>query len=98
MGFRALVKILFTYYPILHSAGHYYCVESIIERWAPPSENNTPAYITHVSQLTGYQPTQALMPIGSFLRPLAKAISTHEVGQWAFQDADLDVGLNLAGL
>jgi hypothetical protein len=98
MGFRALAKVLFTYYPILHGEGKMYCVENIIERWAPPNENNTGAYVAHVAALTGLAPLQPLQPIGSAIQPIAKAISTHEVGSWAFNEADLAQGISLAGL
>lgn len=97
-GFRAIAEILVTYAHVFLGAGKIFNVENIIERWAPPSENNTLAYIEHVTALTGFQPLQALMPTAVFIRPLAKAISTHEVGSWAFNDADLAQGLSLAGV
>ena len=38
-----------------------YTIRGIISRWAPSNENNTEAYITNVSRLTGIQPDE---PIG----------------------------------
>ena len=38
-----------------------YTIRTIIRRWAPPGENNTEAYITNVSRLTGIDPDE---PIG----------------------------------
>ena len=38
-----------------------YTIRTIIRRWAPPSENNTEAYIANVSRLTGIDPDE---PIG----------------------------------
>ena len=38
-----------------------YTIRTIIRRWAPPGENNTEAYITNVSSLTGIDPDE---PIG----------------------------------
>ncbi len=38
-----------------------YTIRTIICRWAPPGENNTEAYITNVSSLTGIDPDE---PIG----------------------------------
>ena len=35
-------------------------VKDIINRWAPPSENNTQSYIRHVCLLTGYGGNQRL--------------------------------------
>ena len=36
------------------------CVKDIINRWAPPSENNTQSYIRHVCLLTGFGGNQRL--------------------------------------
>jgi hypothetical protein len=38
-----------------------YTIRSIVERWAPPNENNTRAYVENVSRLTGIDPDE---PIG----------------------------------
>ena len=38
-----------------------YTIRAIIQRWAPPNENNTRAYIANVSKLTGIAPDE---PIG----------------------------------
>ena len=38
-----------------------YTIRAIIQRWAPPNENNTRAYIANVSKLTGIAPDD---PIG----------------------------------
>lgn len=35
-------------------------IEKIVSRWAPPSENNTRAYASRVSKLTGIPSTQKL--------------------------------------
>ena len=37
-----------------------YTVRAIVSRWAPPSENNTEAYIANVSRLTGIAPDEPL--------------------------------------
>ena len=37
-----------------------YTVRAIVSRWAPPSENNTEAYIANVSRLTGIDPDEPL--------------------------------------
>lgn len=97
-GFRALVMILLSYSKVFAKTGKVFCVASVISRWAPEFENNTAAYIAHVCQLTGFAPGQTLVPDKATLRALAKAISTHEVGTWAFNEPDLDQGLSLAGL
>ena len=38
-----------------------YTIRMIVQRWAPPSENKTEAYIRNVSRLTGIAPDE---PIG----------------------------------
>ena len=52
-GYRAAWKILDTY--CLHFRREHlpYNVRNIITRWAPPSENDTEAYIRHVVRLSG---------------------------------------------
>ena len=49
-GIRAAYQILDTY----RRKHHAVCIEDIISRWAPPSENNTEAYIRSVCALTGF--------------------------------------------
>ena len=56
-GWRAAFVILCkTYY------GKYKLrtIRDIVTRWAPPKENNTPAYIRHVSDYTGIGPDKVL--------------------------------------
>ena len=56
-GWRAAFVILCrTYY------GKYglKTIRDIVTRWAPPKENNTPAYIRHVSDYTGIGPDRDL--------------------------------------
>ncbi len=49
-GIRAAFCILDTYRKKYHDV----CVEDIIARWAPPSENDTKKYIETVCKLTGF--------------------------------------------
>lgn len=97
-GFRAMAKVLMAYPDDLAKQGKYFCVEHIIGRWAPPDENNTQAYIGAVCQRTGYSATDPLPIDFIHVGALCKAISTQEVGVWAFNDAALTSGLHLAGL
>lgn len=53
-GYRAMFKLL-TNYARLHGCQ---TIRKIISRWAPPSENDTAAYIATVSRLTGIAPDQ----------------------------------------
>lgn len=96
-GFRAMAEVLKNYPADLVKQGKYFCVEHIIGRWAPPDENNTQAYIAAVCERTGYGATDPLPVDFIHVGALCKAISTQEVGVWAFNDADLSAGLRLAG-
>lgn len=49
-GIRAAFCILDTY----RKKHHAVCIEDIIARWAPPTENDTPAYIRNVCLLTNF--------------------------------------------
>lgn len=97
-GFRAMAEVLKAYPADLVKQGKYFCVECVIGRWAPPNENNTQAYINAVCKRTGYNATDPLPVDFIHVGGLAKAISTQEVGIWAFNDADLVAGLHLASL
>ena len=55
-GIRAAFCIIETYRKKYQAV----CVEDIISRWAPPSENNTREYIRAVCSLTGYGEREAL--------------------------------------
>ena len=51
-GYRAAWKTLETYWKHFHSTKQPYNVTTIIGRWAPPTENDTQAYIRTVLRLT----------------------------------------------
>ena len=91
-GIRALAKILITYYN-KHDLDR---VETIINRWAPPSENDTTAYIEIVSKRLGVLPTDRLeFNIGT-LELLVRAIIQHENGTQPYDDRTITDGLKLA--
>ena len=52
-GYRAAWRILNIYYKKLKERKKHFTVENIIHRWAPPTENDTEAYIRSVTKLTG---------------------------------------------
>ncbi|MGX9276063.1 hypothetical protein ACWXWK_23805, partial [Pantoea ananatis] len=59
----------------------YDSIEKIINRWAPPNENDTKAYINSVVAATGIPATQSLdLSDPDTLSSLAQAISFHETG------------------
>lgn len=75
-GVRALGKNLLSY-----GRQGYDSIEKIINRWAPPNENDTQAYIDSVVAATGIPATQSLdLSNPDTLSALAQAISFHETG------------------
>tara|TARA_B100000686_G_scaffold296912_1_gene328828 strand:+ start:1206 stop:1793 length:588 start_codon:yes stop_codon:yes gene_type:complete len=77
-GLRALMKLVLNYQRKygLNS------VKKIIDRWAPPVENNTDAYITNVAQHMGVKPTTPIdLEDHTTLIRLAKHITLHENGK-----------------
>lgn len=75
-GVRALGKNLLSY-----GRRGYDSIEKIINRWAPPNENDTKAYIDSVVAATGIPATQSLdLSNPDTLSALAQAISFHETG------------------
>ena len=75
-GVRALAKNLQSY-----GRQGYDSIEKIINRWAPPSENDTKSYIDSVVAATGIPATQSLdLSNPDTLSSLAQAISFHETG------------------
>lgn len=61
MGVRAGFKLIKNYMSGYNGlTNKFNTIEKIIRRWAPPSENNTRAYISKVSQLSGIPSRQIL--------------------------------------
>ena len=61
-GYRAAWRILNTYYKKLKERKKHFTVENIIHRWAPPTENDTKAYIRTVLSLTSIGGKANLLP------------------------------------
>ncbi|MCW0316198.1 hypothetical protein NB724_001349 [Pantoea ananatis] len=91
-GIRAIIIILRNY----QSKYGLKTITGIINRWAPPNENDTQAYIRSVAQATG---TDADKPIdltdSRKLFPLLQAIIKHENGT---QPYEYDVFVRANGL
>ena len=66
-GYRAAWKILQTYYERFCTQGKAYTVRNIIERWAPPTENDTEAYIKSVLKLSSIGGKEKLLPPSNVL-------------------------------
>lgn len=84
-GLRALAKILVNYQR-LHGLMD---VHSMIERWAPPGENDTRAYAAQVASAMGITPTTFVSFAAHGRQPLiamVKAIVSHENGQQPYDE------------
>lgn len=95
-GFRALV-ILLKNYKMLYGID---TVQKIVDRFAPPTENNTSAYVHFVADKVGVRPTaQINVAIANVMFQLAKAITQYETGSWEpfWHDRDLTAGMIRAG-
>lgn len=99
-GVRALAVTLRTY-AVRHGCR---TVSDYISRWAPPSENNTAAYVKAVAAALWVAPTDPIDTASwSTMRELCLAISSHENGigtrelvQWLDFAAGLNEGVTLA--
>lgn len=91
-GIRALGRVLHNYVALDGIAP---TVEAIISRWAPPSENDTEAYISKVTRdLTVDR--AATLDLTSMLPGLVASIISEENGINPYSDATILNGLNLA--
>lgn len=75
-------------------------IRQIISTYAPPTENNTAAYIAAVSSDSGIGPDDELTADPTTLHDLAHAIIGHELGDpWAgyISDDDIDQGIAMRG-
>jgi len=93
-GIRAIVKILLTY------ASRGWCTpRQVIVHWAPPSENNTDAYIDAVCSSCGTGPDSQLdLKNFAVLGQMVRAIIKHENGEQPYDDETISDGIMLAGV
>lgn len=94
-GIRAICRVLVTYQD-RHGLDS---VRKVIDRWAPPVENNTEAYIQAVARKLGVN-ADAAISVHDYatMRELVLAIVAHENGQQPYSAAVIDEGLRLAGI
>lgn len=89
-GIRAIAKILLTY-----ERDGLTTIGQVINRWAPPAENDTDAYVEAVcNECAAGANTQ--VNIHDMLLPLIKAIIQHENGKQPYPDALINQGIALA--
>ncbi|EIX4100636.1 hypothetical protein G9X50_20080 [Cronobacter sakazakii] len=83
-GIRALAVTLITYHDKRRAkdGSSIDTISEVIERWAPPNENDTAAYIREVAKAVGVTPDMVIdLHDYDTLRPLVEAIIRHENGR-----------------
>lgn len=92
-GIRALARVVLSYY----RKNHLNTVRDIIDRWAPPVENDTGAYVNAVCKDCGVQPDDPINPEDpDTLEQLARGIIQHENGRVVYDDATIVKGIEMA--
>ena len=92
-GIRALAKVLLSYFRKYGLN----TVHGIIDRWAPPSENNTGAYVNHVATVLGVGIDAPInVEDEQTLEVLVRAIIEHENGRCVYDDATIISGIDAA--
>lgn len=90
-GIRAMAKILLNY-QLRHGLS---TISGIINRWAPPTENNTHSYIQHVAHFVGVD-SDAKITVADHLLPLVTAIILHENGRNPYTTETILEGIEMA--
>ena len=91
-GIRCIYVIISNYYTI-HNID---TIRSVINRWAPPNENDTKAYIDHVSSKCGVGADQVIDPRSlNIMLPLIEAIILHENGEQPYHRSTILAGVKL---
>jgi hypothetical protein len=95
-GIRAITALLVNY----QDKHGIQTIRGIINRWAPPSENDTGAYVNAVAAKVKVGPDQTIdLHKYVFMRPLVEAIIRHELGGNPYEGTTtIDDGMRLAGI
>lgn len=94
-GFRAMARTLLTY----RNKHFLRTVRAVIDRWAPPNENNTSAYVTAVADALGVHPDDLIdVRQPETMQGLLRAIARHENGGHYWHDSIIRGGIRLAGI
>lgn len=99
-GIRAIARLMLTY----QNQYALRTVRGLINRWAPPGENNTGAYVAAVASafkaagLPDNPDVEIDVESVNVMLPLVKAIILHENGQNPYPDSLVLEGLHMAGV
>lgn len=90
-GIRALARVLINYQR-LHGINS---VRSVINRWAPPHENDTESYISHAASVLGVG-ADDVISLQEHLPQFVRVIIRHENGQQPYSDQQISQGIEMA--
>lgn len=92
-GIRALAKVLLAY----QRKHGLRTVREIINRWAPPVENDTGAYVDHVADYLGVNANASIdLESNATMFRLVYAIIKHENGRVIYDDDVIEDGVDRA--
>lgn len=91
-GIRAGVKTLHTY----QTKDNVKTMREAIQRWAPPTENNTEAYIDDICDRCSVGEDDVIN-FANVMPTLVKAIIIHENGRCIYDDASIAQAIAMAG-
>jgi tetrahydrodipicolinate N-succinyltransferase len=101
-GIRAIARILITYQDKRQAkdGSAIDSVTEVIERWAPPHENNTTGYAKFVAENINMAVDDESLDVYNYqtMKGLVKSIITMENGAQPYDDKVIDAGLRLAGI
>lgn len=89
-GIRAIARIMKSY-----ERQGLDTIAEAIDRWAPPNENNSVAYVNAVCKACGVEPDDKV-DFDAIMPQLVKAIIVHENGENIYSDDQINQGIALA--
>lgn len=89
-GIRAIVRIMRSY-----ERKGIDTIQEAIDRWSPPNENNSAAYVSDVCQRCDMPPDEVLS-LESIMPQLVEAIIWHENGECIYSPDLISQGIELA--
>lgn len=95
-GIRALAALLTTY----QDRHGLRTIRGIVNRWAPPSENNTGSYVRFVDEFLPERGADGELDLHAYAdaRLLVEAIIRKELGGMPYTPEQIDEGLRMAGV
>jgi hypothetical protein len=98
-GIRALCKVLLTYYRrrTASDGSRIDTIQEIIDRWAPPIENDTDAYVAHIRGAMGLEVGEIVnVEDRETLAQIATWIIMHENGGNEYDQTTIQRGADMA--